>query len=286
MKPVVICLTFFFFSHCLVAQVSFSYDLESPSKTIILPDYLKEISGLTIDETGQYLWVVQDERGTIFKIDIEAAAVIDSIKFWKDGDYEGIEMVDNKFYVLKSSGTIYEVSTKVEDNLIVQKFNDHLNKEDDTEGLGYSLDNQSLIIACKNGKKNEKPLYSFDLTTKKFSKAPFLRVNKKTILSFIKSQSALSDRKQLKKQFKEKGFKFAPSAIAVQAKTGLTFLLSSKGKVLLLLDKDYNIINLIKLNKATHPQPEGICLDAHGNLFISNEGKKGKAMIYQFEKKE
>jgi uncharacterized protein YjiK len=76
--------------------------------------------------------------------------------------------------------------------------------------------------------------------------------------------------------------KFSPSAIAVHPITGEIYVTSSKGKLLLVLDRQGRIVHLEKLKKSLHTQPEGICFDADGTMFIANEGKDGKAKIYKF----
>ena len=133
----------------------FDYDLNTPQSTIELPEALKEISGISLCKTQNFIWAVQDERGVIFKLGIESGELIDSLPFWKKGDYEGIEIVEDRMYVLKSSGTIYKVQLSGEDSLSIQKFNQHLDKEDDAEGLGYDQQQQQLLVACKNGKNGE-----------------------------------------------------------------------------------------------------------------------------------
>ena len=46
-----------------VLKADFPYDLDNPVEEISLPNKLKEISGLGIDSTGQYLYAIQDEEG-------------------------------------------------------------------------------------------------------------------------------------------------------------------------------------------------------------------------------
>ena len=76
------------------SQYQFDYNLNEPRHTLELPASLKEVSGVSLCETQNFIWAVQDERGVIFKLDIENGAIIDSLPFWKKGDYEGIEIVE------------------------------------------------------------------------------------------------------------------------------------------------------------------------------------------------
>ncbi len=43
------------------------------------------------------------------------------------------------------------------------------------------------------------------------------------------------------------------------------------------------MLTIKQLDKKTFRQPEGICFDPEGNLFISNEGQGGKANILIFK---
>lgn len=77
---------------------------------------LEEIFGLGILEDGEEFVVVQDEDGIFFFINFYNGEVIREVKFWKDGDYEGVEWVGNIIYVVKSMGIIYEVMNLVKVN--------------------------------------------------------------------------------------------------------------------------------------------------------------------------
>ena len=75
--------------------------------------------------------------------------MIEEIQFHKDGDYEGIEIVGDKVYVIKSTGTIYEVTNPGTKEQQRKKFNSFLSKENDVEGLAYDKKNNRLLVACK-----------------------------------------------------------------------------------------------------------------------------------------
>lgn len=266
-------------------QYHFTYDLNKPDYTIELPKSLKEVSGVSLCETQDFIWAVQDERGVIFKIDIENGAVRDSLPFWKKGDYEGVEIVGDKMYVLKSSGTIYKVQLAKEDSLNIQKFNHHLGKEDDAEGLGYDQQKKQLLIACKNGKNGERKIYPFDIQTDSLFEEPRFVISKKDAMAYLSAHPELKKWKKLHKKFNGE-LEFAPSGVAVHPMTQDIYVLSSQGKTLVILHSDGQIAYIEKLEKEIHPQPEGICFDQAGNLFISNEGKEedGVGKIYKFER--
>jgi DNA-binding beta-propeller fold protein YncE len=77
---------------------------------------------------------------------------------------------------------------------------------------------------------------------------------------------------------------FSPSSIAVHPITGHLYITSSKGKMILVLSPDGKILHIEKLQKPIHPQPEGLCFEKDGTMWISNEAKKAApARVYQFK---
>ncbi|MEZ4981635.1 MAG: SdiA-regulated domain-containing protein [Saprospiraceae bacterium] len=73
----------------------------------------------------------------------------------------------------------------------------------------------------------------------------------------------------------EGGFTFAlPSAIAQHPITEEFYILSSVGKLLMVLSAEGEINYIEKLDKKILPQPEGICFEKNGTMWISSEGKK------------
>ena len=123
------------------------YNLEEPDQTFDLPEILEEISGLGFDKKYEKLYAVQDENGIVFVIDKTTGEVEKEIKFHKDGDYEGIEVVGDVVYVVKSTGTIYEVKNLGEDDQEMEKYNLFLSRENDVEGFCFDKEttNQLLI---------------------------------------------------------------------------------------------------------------------------------------------
>ena len=82
---------------------------------------------------------------------------------------------------------------------------------------------------------------------------------------------------------KEDTFNFRPSEIAVHPLTNLIYVLSSKDKMLLILDQKGKIENLVALDPVYFTQPEGMTFLENGDLLISNEAQKGKATLLLFK---
>ena len=115
----------------LLDGYDFCYSLKEPDQTFKMPKDLEEISGLGISEDGETLVAIQDEDGKLFIISRYTGEVVNEIGFWKDGDYEGVEMVGSTAYVVKSSGTLYEVTNPGALEQEVEKYNFFLDDSND-----------------------------------------------------------------------------------------------------------------------------------------------------------
>ena len=272
------------------------YNFDVPDRTFELPEVLKEISGLTLSPDGQQLCAVNDEYGIIYFIDKEMGEVKREVKFHKNGDYEGIETVNESIYIVKSTGTVYKVDDLEKDTVSFKKGKYLLKKENDTEGLGYDAKNNQLLFACKGraclhsgctieGCLTKKSIYRMDMKRNRVAKEPAFNITVETVLDFLKKNKP-QDAANNFESFIDKDdghLHFHPSALAVHPITGDIFILSSKGKTIIVLNSEGEIKQMEKLNKKIHRQPEGIAFDKDGTMYISNEGKKEKkGKIYVF----
>lgn len=276
---------------------TFLYDLDKPDHTIKLDKELEEISGLSIDPTGEYLYAIQDEEGKIYMIDIENGEIKAKTKFHKDGDYEGIEVVDNRIYVVKSTGTLYEVTNIGGPDQQLKKFNSFLSRENDVEGLAFNPELNCLLLACKGipatGESFEqirykKTIYKFDLSNNTLVQEPIYTLRLDQIRKYLDRHTALKEYEKLVEFFSagKENLTFNPSAIAIHPITKDIYVTSSSGKVLLVLNPAGDIVHIEKLDKDVHAQPEGLAFAKDGTLYISNEGKGSKARIHRFSYKK
>lgn len=250
----------------------FPYQLTEPVQSWKLPNALVEISGLSFID-NQRLACVQDEKGIIYIFNLKDGAVEKEIVFDEDGDYEGIEIVRNDAWVLKSNGKLYKVTDYLESTVPdVKKYSTALSGKNDAEGLVYEPVSKNLLIACKEnpfidneGGRGFKAIYSFSPEAKLLDLNPFLLINTDTIGSY-------------------KGdVNFKPSGIAIQPITGHIFILGSAGKLLLVYSGKGEMLAIIKLRPDIFPQPEGICFSPDGALYIANEGAGLVGTILKFE---
>ncbi len=267
------------------------YQLNKPDTSFKLVYDLKEISGLSMTRDEQQLLAVNDEQGVIFYISPETGKVEKKVKFGKMNDYEGIEAVKREIYVTKSNGTILEVKDVGRPLQVTESFPTFLKNENDVEGLGYDAVSNSLLLACK-GKagegddlKKSRTIYAFDLKTKELKPEPLLVIKRATIEAFLNSEEQKSRWMNYWKEFtiEQLAKAFAPSAIALHPKTRNRYILSSSGKLLVVLNSKGEILQIEKLDDTLMRQPEGLCFRSDGTMFISSEGRGAKARLLVFK---
>jgi uncharacterized protein YjiK len=273
--PIILSLLAFSFFHCGKSQeksttqsADFPYNLNSPDQEYSLPESLREISGLSYLSSDK-LACIQDEEGVLFIFDTRQSKIAEEIQFGKSGDYEGIEVIGNKVYVIKSNGKILSFDIGKPNEVI--EISTPLTQKNDIEGLGYDPINNTLLIACKakaevsgNGATG-KAIYSYDLHQNKFLEEPVLVIKEGDVKG-------------------GKSNKIKPSGVAVHPKTGEHYILASSHQVFVFKDKALS--NTIPLDPSIFTQPEGICFSEDGTLFISSEGGDfGSGKIFRFNVK-
>ncbi len=262
------------------------YDLTQPEKCVLSKE-LVEISALTMDHKSNIHYAVNDEKAFIYAL--EDCKVSSKYKFGKKGDYEGIEMVDNEIYVLKSSGRIIQYDLISED--VKRIIKTPLKTKNDAEGLGYDRKTNTLLIACKGSPniergskyKKSKAVYTYDLDNDLFIDKPLFVIDDNKLESFIEYQDNNThlSKKESKRRIK-RALDFSPSAISKNPVDNCYYLLSTVGKTLLIINPEFQIVSIHFLDHSSFVQPEGICFDSNGDMFISNEGKGLVANILKF----
>ncbi len=241
-----------------------SYDLQNPTKSMILPEDLKEISGLSFYKDNQ-LACVNDEKGNVFIYDLQEESIVEKIEIGKKGDYEGIEVVDDEIFIMKSNGKIKGFKIGREQERKIDCTHDDVKEY---EGLSYNPITKSLLLVTKELKKDKndkKVIYAYDL-------------EKETLTKNISISEDMTRGSNGNKAF-------APSGIAVHPLTGELYVISSQGKKLLILSVVGEKLDLVELDEKLFRQPEGICFTPNGDLYISSEGEKGDGYILKFSSK-
>jgi uncharacterized protein YjiK len=259
------------------AEHRFPYDFERPDNVVKLPKDLKEISGLADWFVEDDVLAIQDEDGKLFIVDTQTGNVKSDHTFGKDRDYEGISRVDSMVYVLERDGDVHQFKFRSgEDVFESEKIETDFSYRNDTEGIGYDVRTNSLLIVPKEQELNPQEkdyrhgVYGLDLATGQMDPQPRFFVDEFAVGGVVYG--------------KHMPYSMKPSGVAVDPVTGDIYVIASIGNIMVVIDRESNIKQIELLKEKTLTQPEGITFNAAGDLFISSEGRGGKAVIVTFRR--
>jgi len=264
-----------------VVSGNFMYNVHEADEEYKLPGKLEEISGLAYLTDDTFL-CVQDEKGVLYFYSSAEKEIVHKIKFGKSGDYEGVTVVDSTAYVIKSNGKLYEIEISDDSIPEINNYDLPFKSSNDLEGLSKGHPPNTLYIACKNNPEildngvKGRAVYEYNVTTKEVDPIPYLNFTNEMFFEKL-NQHDLKPTNHTP---------FMPSGLAIHPITHDVFIISSVGKLIVVLDEEGNIKDMATLKRKLLVQPEGICFDAIGNLFISSEGRGGKGYILKFASRE
>jgi hypothetical protein len=242
-----------------VIYTPIGYDITKPERHD-LGTKLAEISGICWINDSLML-ANNDESGKIFAINIADFGKLDynNVKFSSKDDYEDIVKVDSAIYVLISTGKIMKVTNyKNEESIQSAVVAELPGKENEFESLYYDKEVNSLIMLCKNCHKEKdkfRSAYRFDLQTNTLIDTPYYRIDMDVIRQKVNNSTA----------------EFRPSAAAVNPMDNYVYIVSSVGKLMVVINKKGKVVQAFGISKLNFPQPEGITFAPNGDMYISNE---------------
>lgn len=260
---------------------SFPYDLKNPNLNVKLDRDLTETSALSLSSDDKLLITLNDEEGKLFYISKQDGSIVKEIEFGKKGDYEGVEFVNDLVYIIESKGDIHEIGIEGKNAKSDKQYKTFLKTADDIEGLGYDAEQHQLLLACKSCRQrydDQRVIFGFDLTTKQLKEEPIRKIYKDSLQEFMGQRANINFmiHKMLAKSF-------APSAIAIHPINKDWYVLSSVGKMLVVLDANGRIQHIEKLSPKLVKQPEGLCFDTDGTLYITSEGEEGRGRLLRYD---
>ena len=232
---------------------------------------LREISGIAWDRKRDAFIAEEDEEGVIYFLNRETKNIMNSYTFGENGDYEDIALIDTIPYILRSDGAIFKLNgdpvTGFKGTELAKL---ELSGENEFESMYYDPDRKALVMICKKcamdeGKKVSAFAYYVDSTG--FDHKPIFQIDEEAIKKLAPLKADL----------------FQPSAAAIQPKQQKLYILSSLSRQLAVTDLNGNLEGVYGLAPKLFPQAEGICFKKEGEMFISNEGDKGRSNIIYFQ---
>lgn len=263
-----------------VSLRSTDYDFLTPVNRWALSDSLAEVSGITFFQNDRLI-AIEDMHPILYEIKRgdSVGAIVNKMEFTqtvKDKfDFEDLAAVGDTVYALWSHGAIFKI-TKQKQGYVSEKTKTGLQKENNTEGLAYDPSTGNLLVACKDdagrveAKKSTRAIFEFDTKADSLWPEPFMLINKSDFENVAGEK-----------------VDFNPAAIAVHPVTHDIFIISTKDtKCIAQFSHDGKLKAFDYFQKEILPQPEGMCFDKNGNLFISTEARHGKpAYIFEFNLK-
>jgi hypothetical protein len=234
-----------------------------------LPEVLREVSGIAYLSADR-IACVQDELGNIYIYNLASHSIEEVIPFADAGDYEGITLVKNTAYVVRSDGRLFKVDNLLSAHPKVTQFESFLTTEQDVEGLCYDAAHNRLLLSIKGVEPHSqeyKGVYAFDLATNALLPQPVYKL----LLNDPVLAAAYTP--------KSKKSALQPSDINIHPLTGDIYITEAVHHQLLLLNPEGELKLVYSLAKPDFAKPEGITFSPTGEIFVSNEGKKGTANI-------
>ena len=260
------------------------------SKAILkdeLPSILHEISGLAIIDSSS-IACVQDEDGILFIYNFKEHKITQQHTFGLKGDYEGITLVNDLLYILRSDGVLFEIKDYQSKKLKVKTYPTRV-PAINNEGLCYDAINNRLLIGAKGkinknaSNKDIRVIYGFDLKTKTLNQTPAFEFSVVDVNLSAKMQGINFPKKQNKKgESIEHGLKFNTSEISIHPITHQLFVLSATDHVLFIFNKSGILEHIEQLNPQTFNKSEGLDFFQNGDILISNEGQTHQPTLLRF----
>lgn len=240
------------------------HDFAARTARFDLPGRLFEVSGLAATPDGR-LFAHDDERAVIHEIDPSEEDVGKRFSLGDPpvaGDFEGIAVVGERFFLVTSRGVLYEFREMPDGGEAPYRVTDTgLGAHCEIEGLDYDAVTDALLFACKVSAppRGTVVVHGIPLDPER-PRLPPLEI----------------DRAQLQPHGVDE--RFEPSALAVDP-GGTLILLSATGSALLEVDRTGRVLAGVALSPDRHRQPEGLAFGPDGTLYIADEGDGRDARV-------
>jgi hypothetical protein len=240
-----------------------AYGLDEAVKPMRLPRTLAEASGLASTADGR-LFAHDDERAIVYQIDPATGRAVKSFHLGGRGlraDFEGIEIVGDRFFLVTSAGVLYEFREPADNGEARYRTVDTgLARTCEVEGLAHDAQAKQLLLACKTtgGKALAGRLVVFAVRTADLAlvSSPRFAIP----LGFLEHAGHGTD--------------LHPSAISFQPTSGTVFVLAARERLVVELSRAGAVLGVRPLPKE-HPQPEGLAFLADGTMLIADERAGG-----------
>jgi uncharacterized protein YjiK len=243
------------------------YVLTEPAAELRLAGRLREISGLAVTPDGR-VFAHDDERAVIYQLDPRTGDLLKGFAMGDPvarGDFEGIEVVGDRFYLVSSTGTIYESPEGSDDDrLLFNTYGSVAGRACELEGLGFEPADATLLLLCKTSRD---PAFTDFVTVFRWSPERGAAVDPPLRIPLTEVERATDQRG------------FAASGIARDPATGAYVIIAARDFAIVAVSPGGEVLGGARLDRDRHPQAEGIVFGADGSLLIADEGRDGRPRL-------
>ncbi len=240
-----------------------------------LPRVLEEVSGLATTPDGR-LFAHNDERAVVYQIDPESGELLKAFSVGAlgiPGDFEGIAIAGDQFFLLTSAGQVLEFREGEGGSAVAYRIHSlGLGNRCETEGLAFDEAAGALLVPCKTPReknlRGHLVVFSVPVNTMRPDLMP-------RILLPLDDLDA-----------RGLGDEFHPSAIEVHPQTHSLILVSAREEALVELSPYGEILATKQLKRKDHPQPEGLAFFPDGSLVLADEGQGKRGTITRYHQRE
>ncbi len=272
----------------LNGQAQIPFDLAKPARTYRLPPELLEVSALT-DVDDLTLACLHDEAAMLYLFDLRQGVIARRFSFGHPGDMEGLTRVGDQYFALRSDGLVYRLSLKDDAVQLLDTFRLALSNRN-IEGLGYDERFDRVLVSPKDIPKGSPELrdvrviHAFDARTGEVLPEPVLTLSINTLIDQARAKGLTVPMRTTDNGREVPALKLRFSSVAVDSRSDLIYLLSAVDRMVLVVDRQGDLVYLEQLDARAHPKPEGITFLPAGDLLISNEGKGTAPSIVRFSR--
>ncbi|HEY7634407.1 MAG TPA: hypothetical protein VH763_02590 [Gemmatimonadales bacterium] len=250
------------------------YDLRgAPARRLKLAAELAEISGIAFTQDGRLL-AHGDERGTIWQIDQVTGEIVKRFGFGSKGhllhgDFEDIQVVGDRIFLVTSAGKIFE-GPEGANGVVIDALprSAGLGGGCEVEGLTFDPSSKSLLLLCKQVRskrwRGDVVILAISIETWRFEPEPRILVPERALEQVTGNK------------------RFGGSALVRDPRTGTYLLLAGPQRVYAEVSATGAVLGGGRLPAELHRQPEGLAIGPDLSLFISDEaaGKHATLSMY------
>lgn len=235
-----------------------------------LPRALREISGLAVTADGR-LFGHGDERAVISQIDPRSGDVVKAFELGEDalrGDFEGLAVAGDRFYLVTSDGIIYEAQEGGDGARVpYHRFDTGAGQHCEVEGLAFEAAQRTLLIACKSVSidrlRGSVVVLRWSLDRREFDVGLPIRMSEAAL-------SALTNDRR-----------FRPTGIEWHSASGNLYLIAGPDGLIAEVTLEGRVLATKRLPRI-HRQPEGIAFLPDMTMVIADEGRRrGRLTLYR-----